>query len=147
MDDLDYVLNRVDPWISKFIETGANDLTPLQMIAVGTWMLEGMVNNGGFDLYYCSSAGDLALQTVDALKQIGAPQTASLLAAANAEFPGGVPPADPELRQQVLDSIQDTARFSVLETEFYQDSEGRLALLASFLRKQEERIVPPSFAR
>ena len=137
MDDLDYVLDRIDPWISRFLETGTKDLTPLQTDAVGAWMLDTLVNNGGFDLYYCSSAGDLALRTVDALERIGAPQTASLLASANAAFPGGVPPTDPEQRQQVLDSVQDTVRFSALEDEFHQDPERRLALLARFLRAHE----------
>lgn len=134
MEDLDYVLERIDPWISKFISSGSAALNPLQVIGVGVWVLEAEVNNGGFDQYYFNSAGALAVQTVAALKAIGANNTASLLEAANAEFPGARPPVDREHRQQTLEEVREFARFSALEQEFYRDEERRISLLASYLR-------------
>ncbi|CAN7572623.1 DMP19 family protein [Acidovorax sp. LjRoot117] len=134
MDDLDYVLERIDPWVSKFISSGTTDMTPLQVVGVGVWLLEAKVNNGGFDQYYSNSAGALAVPTVSALEAIGASNTAHLLAAANAEFPHAMPPVDREKRRQALDSVRETARFGALEREFYQDQEHRVSLLASYLR-------------
>lgn len=134
MTDLDYVLGRIDPWIDKYISEGPLALTPLEAVGVGVWMLETEVNNGGFDQYYFNSAGDLAIQTVEALKAIGALNTAFLLAAANAEFPGAVPPVDRTERQEVLDQVRESARFAALEKEFYRDEERLLSRLANYLK-------------
>lgn len=134
MDDLDYVLERIDPWITKYISSGPTSLSPLEVIGVGVWMLEAEVNNGGFDQYYFNSAGDLALQTVRALETIGVTSTASLLATANAEFPDASPPVDRDERQRVLEEIRESVRFASLETEFYGDNERLVSKLASYLR-------------
>lgn len=104
MKDLDFVLELIDPWISKFISEGSAELSPLELVGVGIWTLEAEVNNGGFDQYYFNSAGELAIQTVSSLEAIGAPNTASLLAAANSEFPSATPPADRRLRQEMLEN-------------------------------------------
>nr|WP_315494720.1 DMP19 family protein [uncultured Rhodoferax sp.] len=134
MNDLDYVLERIDPWIDKYIAAGPSALDALEAVGVGVWMLETEVNNGGFYQYYFNSAGNLALQTVETLKAIGASNTASLLSAANAEFPGALPPVDRTERQEALDQIREAARFASLEEEFYRDEERLLARLASYLR-------------
>jgi hypothetical protein len=134
MDDLDYVLERIDPWITKYISFGPQALTPLEAVGVGVWMLDAEVNNGGFDQYYFNSAGDLAIQTVAALKSIGAVKTAVLLACANEEFPEATPPTDRAERQRVLDEIREVARFAALEREFYRDEENRISLLAGHLK-------------
>lgn len=135
MNDFDYVLTVIDPWIGKFVDCGADTLRFEEVVGVGVWLLEAEVNNGGFDQYYFNSAGDLAVPTVDALRLIGANRTASLLAAANAEFPNLVPPSNRDARQRALDEIRDSARFGTLETEFYQGLEDLTALLALCLRK------------
>ena len=134
MDDRDYVLARIDPWIEKYFSAGPSALSPLEVVGVGVWMLEAEVNNGGFDQYYFNSAGDLALQTVVALKAIGAENTASLLSAANAEFLNSVPPVNRAERQEALDRIREKVRFASLEEEFYRDEEDLLSCLASYLR-------------
>lgn len=136
MSDFDYVMSVLDPWIDKYIECGPAALSQIERVGVGIWMLEAEVNNGGFDQYYFNSAGDLAVPTVQALIEIGATNTASLLAAANSEFPDGLPPVDRNMRQRVLDQIRDRARFGALEQEFYRYSEDLIALPANFLRTQ-----------
>ena len=134
MKDLDFVLELIDPWISKFISEGSAALSPIELVGVGIWTLEAEVNNGGFDQYYFNSAGELAIQTVSSLEAIGAPNTASLLAAANSEFPSATPPADRRLRQEMLEKIRDVARFGALEQEFYRDEEHLVSRLASYLK-------------
>jgi hypothetical protein len=134
MTDFDYVIASLEPWIDKYIDHGPDALSTIERVGVGIWMLEAEVNNGGFDQYYFNSAGDLAVPTVQALIDVGATNTASLLAAANSEFPNSLPPADRNLRQQALEKIRDGARFGALEQEFYSGSEDLAALLAAYLR-------------
>lgn len=103
MSDLDYVFNLINPWLDKYIACGVESLVPEEIIGVGISTPEAEVNNGGFDQYYFNSDGELAVPTVNALKRIGAHRTAATLAAANAEFPDALPPADRSLRQQQLE--------------------------------------------
>lgn len=135
MTDFDYVIGVLEPWIDKYIDQGPDALSQIERIGVGIWILGAEVNNGGFDQYYFNSAGNLAVPTVQALIDIDAPNTSSLLAAANAEFPDSHPPVDRSARQRSLDEIRDTARFGALEQEFYRGSEDLTALLADYLRK------------
>jgi len=136
MNDLDYVQSVIAPWIDKWIDQGENSLTSFETIGVGVWVLEVEVDNGGFHQYYSNSTGYFAGATVDALRAIGAGNTARLLAAANAEFPGAVPPTDRARRQDLLGKI-DAARFTALEKEFYQRTENLCSLLALHLRANE----------
>ncbi|WP_316812931.1 DMP19 family protein [Pedobacter heparinus] len=55
---------------------------PQQAIYI-TWLLEGEVNNGGFNQYYYNSSGQFAKLAPDALKLVGATQFAVLTQAAN----------------------------------------------------------------
>lgn len=134
--DFEYVEGLVSPWIDQYFEHGPGVLAPDELIGVGVWMLEAQVNNGGFDQYYFNSAGNLAVPTVSALTQIGARNTASLLAAANAEFPDSLPPADRNTRQELLEQISETARFGALDQLFYQNAEDLTGLLAKFFRER-----------
>ena len=74
------------------------------------------------------------IRTVDSLKSIGATNTASLLAAANAEFQNSAPPTDRTLRQDLLEEMRDRVSFSPLEQEFFQDQERLMSRLANHLR-------------
>lgn len=55
---------------------------PQQAIYI-IWLLEGEVNNGGFNQYYYNSSGQFARLAPDALKLVGATQFATLTQAAN----------------------------------------------------------------
>ncbi|MBL0731210.1 DUF4375 domain-containing protein [Piscinibacter sp. HJYY11] len=137
MDDLDYVLQVIDPWLDKYIERGASFLLPLEALGVGVWLLEAEVNNGGFHQYYFNSHGALAEQTVEALDAIGAHETAAILSAANMDV-GELPLPDEEGdRIAKLDEISMSSRFSALETEFFEEREDRISLLAAYLRRAQ----------
>jgi hypothetical protein len=137
MEDLEFVLQTIDPWINKYINQGGDALSDQEIIGVGVWLLETEVNNGGFDQYYFNTCGSLAVSTVDALKTIGAPDTAGLLEAANADIPVLPLPEDRTERSAVLDQVSKTSRFGALETEFYAESENRIGLLAHYLQKKK----------
>lgn len=137
MSDLDYVLQTIGPWLDDYINRGPDALGHRQTVGVGVWLLEADVNNGGFHQYYSNSRGVLAERTVDALIAIGAPETASLLRAANQDISRFPLPEDRRMRFAILDEISESSRFGALETEFYAQREDRVALLANFLRVTE----------
>ena len=134
MDDLEYVLEVITPWIDKYINQGPEALSPRELVGVGVWILDAEVNTGGFHQYYSNSRGRMAIQTVDALREIGANDTASMLAAANKDIPYFPLPEDREQRFSLLDEVAEKARFSALEKKYYEEQEDRIHLLAEYLR-------------
>lgn len=40
MEDFEYVLEVIDPWINKYHEHGNEALSPEEMVGVGVWLLE-----------------------------------------------------------------------------------------------------------
>jgi hypothetical protein len=137
MDDLDGVLHVVTPWLDRYLEHGLGELSPREAVGVGVWLLDAELNNGGFHQYYSNTRGTLAVQTVDALMQIGATETASLLAAANQKLQHLPLPADRTEGFAMLDQVSERARFQALEAEYYQQREDRMVLLAEYLRSTD----------
>ncbi|HMO81211.1 MAG TPA: DMP19 family protein [Pyrinomonadaceae bacterium] len=99
--------------------------------------LEGEVNNGGFDQFFFNSSGDYAKETIDALKQIGAHQTAEIVQLACDRFPHGSPPIDISLRRTLmLETVSpDADAFIDLEERFYSYEEPISDLLEMFKEK------------
>jgi hypothetical protein len=137
MDALEFVLKKIDPWLDKYISQGVSALSAEEALGVGVWLLEAEVNNGGFDQYYFNTGGVLAVRTVEFLEAIGACETASLLAAANADVPSLPLPLGREARNAVLDEVRESSRFSSLEAGFYPGAEDRISLLAAYLGYRE----------
>lgn len=50
------------------------------------WLLEGEVNNGGFNQFYFNSSGEFSLLVPEALKLIGAPKFSDLVKRANSTY-------------------------------------------------------------
>jgi hypothetical protein len=137
MDDLDYVLETIDPWLNKYFSTGVRSLSTVEAMAVGIWLLDAEVNGGGFDQYYFNTRGVLARSTVQALIAIGATETASLLVAANKDASFLPLPDGREERVARLEEIAEVSRFGALEAEYYEQREDRIALLAEYLRRMQ----------
>lgn len=97
--------------------------------------LEMEVNNGGFEQYYWNSPGDHALETVAALREMGAAHTANLLVAANAVF-GDEPSRDRDERGRQMDRLSDDRkqRWSELDDAFYEYRDDLSALAARYIR-------------
>lgn len=113
---------------------GLAALSCAEAAAVGIWLLDVEVNNGGFHQYYFNTGGELATLTVRALQSIGATQTAALLDAANRNVPALPLPQGRDARATVLDRVADHACFHALETQYYLEEEDRIGLLAAHLR-------------
>lgn len=98
-------------------------------------LLEGEVNNGGFDQFFYNSAGDETAAIIRALKKIGALKTADLVTRAAAKFPGGMPPADRFKRQKILlEKVNPEIKvFGKLDQEFYTYPDDLQGLLEKFM--------------
>jgi hypothetical protein len=142
IEDLDFVLETIDPWLSKYINNGVDELTLLESLGVGVWLIDAEVNNGGFHQYYLNTRGVLAIRTVDAFREVGAFESASLLDAANKEVPSLPLPVDRHACIAALESDASQPRFAALETQYYQGSEDLIGLLAAHLRRLETSLVP-----
>jgi Domain of unknown function (DUF4375) len=66
-------------------------------------VFEGAIVKGGFHQFLSEPSGDMAQETLQALREVGAHVSVELLEKALAVFPGGVAPADPDDRLRQLD--------------------------------------------
>jgi hypothetical protein len=96
--------------------------------------LEGEVNNGGFDQFFFNSAGNEAAEIIQALEAVGASKTAAIVRRACAKFPGGMPPAERFVRQDVLLDVvsPDAEAFEQEDDDFLAYEEDLLALVAAY---------------
>ena len=141
-EDKNKAVIDLDTYISKLCEHGASldKLNEAQKVFFLNQNLERQVNNGGFHQFYGNSSGDNAMQTVEALRVVGAAKTANLLLAANEQFPDGVVPSDRDQREQVLEEIEDRASdvWSELDRQFYKYEDDLNALNLEFVRSRVE---------
>jgi hypothetical protein len=83
-------------------------------------MLQLEVNNGGFDQFFFNSAGDCAMQTANAIHDMGLTELDALYARALAKFPNRAPSEDRATRWQELERIPDSEHaWSADDTAFY----------------------------
>jgi hypothetical protein len=100
--------------------------------------LEAEVNNGGFDQFFFNAAGDDAAATIQALEAIRASTTASLLRAACARFPGGMPPGDRDARQELLETVSpDSEAFEDEDQRFYAYEDDLAGLLSAYIARPD----------
>ena len=121
-DHFDEVMEYVDKATDKYISRGSSVLDHNELVLLSVWLLEAEVNNGGFNQYYWNSAGELATETVKSLNEIGAIETASIVEAANSNFPNSFPPKDREERQNLLEELENSGSLKLdsLDNEFYE---------------------------
>jgi hypothetical protein len=98
--------------------------------------LEADVNNGGFDQYYFNSSGNTAFAAAHALKKIGAPLMAEIVAQANSIFPNNSPPRDRYSRQEILEGLrtQHEEFLESLNARFFEYPEDLSALLFDYVK-------------
>lgn len=125
--------------VSKRHESvGFTMLLPAEQLVYCIWWLEGEVNNGGFHQFFLNSAGDLYLETVRALEDIGATKTSALLQAAAREAFGTSVPSDRDERidaliecgEQLIDSLYK------LDCQFYKYEDRIEDLVNEYLTAQ-----------
>jgi hypothetical protein len=106
-------------------------------------MLEGQVNNGGFDQYFFNSSGKYALETLIALKEIKAPQMAEILNRAIKVFPVLPIPKETEQRRKHMEDIPENVLefWDILDEEFYKYPENLAGLVIEYVKSNKTDFV------
>ena len=133
MEDLEI---RIETARKRLNELNFESLSEIDKVLITVYELEAEVNNGGFDQYYFNSSGNLAYYAPQALKIIGAPKMARIVADANQKFGINGPPRDWDERQEKLEIItEDEDQWEELDSEFYSYPEDIEKLLAEYIGK------------
>jgi len=145
-DRFDFLLGICDEAFARFDKVGSFELlTEIEQVFVCIWALRGQVDNGGFHQYYFNGTGDLAMETVEALKHIGAKHTSDLLIKSNSYFENGVPPKNREIRIEQLSKLteQSETELEDLDDIMYLDKDGLDDLMYVFVTQYGGQVPKP----
>ena len=123
------------------------------------WAVESEVNNGGFSQYFVNSSAETAAFVVEALRTIGAPDTAAICERAiAAAFPTGLPDSEDAIRSLASDFPDEViGKLEELDQEFFSYPHdltdlGRVltnvvivTIMAIELRSRQETELPHLF--
>lgn len=100
-------------------------------------ILEGEVNNGGFDQFFFNSSGEYAHEALEAYERIGAYKTADLIYRAIRLFPVLPIPKDTETRREIMRELDDSIsrKWNKLDDEFYEYEDNVAVLMIEFIKK------------
>ena len=117
---------------------GLDSLSEAEKVVASVFALDVEVNNGGFDQFFVNSSGDLAFFVPQALRIIGAPNSATIAEKANAIFGELGPSSDSIVRGNVLQSFGEKydEYLEALDSKFYEYPHDLYALLTQYLLKQ-----------
>ena len=109
-----------------------------------TWVVEGEVNNGGFNQYYYNTDGQFASEAVEAFEYFGATQHAALMREANATRV-----AEAELMQKfkdegTLQAFSESYKYSKLrplDERFMKLTEDLSQLRIARVRQAPEQFI------
>ena len=132
---------EIDSYLNKKCEYGEKIdlLNESQKVLLIIENLEREINNGGLHQFYWNSSGKYAVETIDALKEIGANKTAKIVRKANSEFPNGIVPKDRGDRWEKLKIISEKSKpiWNKLDFKFYDYEDDLVELLISFVLKNK----------
>ena len=131
MTDADYLERFNTEYWRTLKDGGVPALSRLQRDALCIMSFQGEINNGGMHQYLLNSSGDLAQETPDVMRRIGADDAAALLERANCYFGPTGPPTDRDARMEILLALPEDKQQEIhnLTDEFY-DAEDRGLSLA-----------------
>lgn len=123
--------------LDRLSKEGFGSLSVAERDLAVIWQLEASVNNGGFLRYYEDKAGDYANYVPDALRHVGAAESASILEAANALFGYAGPSRERKARQVAAKALnaQALAELDVLEGRFFEDPDNVDELVERYVDK------------
>jgi len=104
--------------------------------------LESEINSGGFDAFFWNSYGDLANETLVALKEIKSCKWSDIFERAMAQFPDSEVPKNRDKRQEVMGKIEDTTEdaWNKLDDEFCDYEEDIHKLLIDYIESNSENF-------
>jgi len=144
-DDTKFAIAMSDLVFAREATAGYEQLTPAERVVFCLDQLEREVNNGGFAQFFENSSGDHAMDTIEALRVLGAPTMAALVAEAVSVFPQGWPATDREDRQRQLAALDTQARATLdrLDEAFFAYPENLAALERRYVRAHQDQFRTP----
>ncbi len=139
----DYLSRMGSAAINADAEGRFTELTKPEQVYVCVSWVEAEVNNGGFDQFFYNSAGNHALETVEALDLIGANHTAEIVRRANGRFGESGPSQVRIERQAQLEKITGNSEgaFDDLDEAFYEYKDDLGALLKAYVKANEKEFT------
>jgi hypothetical protein len=136
-EEVKFLIGVSEKVFARSEKVGFDGLTDPERVFYCVWILEGQVNNGGFDQFFFNSSGNYSTETVDALEKIGAAKTAGIVRRANSVFKNGQPSKNWTARQEELLAMPEsvTQILTQLDKEFYKYEEDLSKLLYEFVTK------------
>ncbi len=124
---------------------GVQSLSKAERVFLCVWNLEAEVNNGGFAQFFTNSAGDNAIETPAALREIGAAQAAAIAEEANKVFQPEAPPRDRDARTRALERLGAAAAeaLNALDEKFYAYPDNLEELLRKFVEGNRDAFFSP----
>jgi hypothetical protein len=106
------------------------------------WWLEAEVNNGGFSQYFLNSSNESAKFVCEALRTIGASETAAICERAIAvAFPKGLPANPEDISAAAVDFPEATeANLEALDAEFFEYPCDLTELLYAFVMQHPKEF-------
>jgi hypothetical protein len=86
-----------------------DDATRGQAAIYALWVVDGEVNNGGFEQFFFNSSGALMDEAIAGADLVGARAQGRILRQAASVYPGGDVPEDREERDRILQSLAASA--------------------------------------
>jgi hypothetical protein len=107
--------------------------------------LRDEVNNGGFQQYFSTAAGDRYALALQAFREMGATTFTKVLQRALSVFPGSKPPASPEARQKAMSLARKRveAVWGGCDDEFYLGDEGFSDHVLRYAKRYRAQITLP----
>lgn len=111
-------------------------------------MYDSEVGNGGHLQFLGNPGGAYALETAEALTELGLTIRAAALTSACAVFPGGVVPADDDVRDRLTERFTGAQRrlLSDLDSTVYRSTENVDSKCLAYLRLHKDEILLPERA-
>jgi hypothetical protein len=134
-DTLAFLQPIANDIINRWSSEGITSLSEAEQTFLFVWGFGGQVDNGGLEQFFFNSTGEFAVETVNALREVGAARSAAILATAISLFgPSGVP-GDLERRNDALEAFSDDAAFRMTELteQYFDDNERQDELLIQYV--------------
>ena len=111
----------IDRIVSLKSERGMEALSTAERAILLVWAYPAAINDGGHPSFFYNSYGEYAHETVQALRDIGAPQYAAILSRAIDLFPARRVPRNIDERNKSFDALPEEAYdvMDSLDNEFY----------------------------
>lgn len=116
------------------------DQPKLQKVFSAIWRLESQVNNGGFEQYFCSPAGETANFAPTALRCVRAYKCAEIVERANRTLSSDPLPNDVSARESLFDLLtaDQLAELERLDSVFFEYPDDLTELLFAFVADHPE---------